>query len=141
VSGGGGADGAYGSGYGYGSGGSGSSADGGYSSSADGGGSVNLSRSGGGGSIGRGTMRSAVFSQLRSNGWEWSSTIFETHQGFKPDPKYPEYSQDFFDGKHVVLLGASWATLTQIAERETFRNWYQQGYPYAFAKFRLCAKD
>ena len=83
----------------------------------------------------------SCFSQLRCNGWELSSSVFDFHPGFSPDPKYPEYSQDFFDGKHHVLLGASWATLPQIAGRESFRNWYQQGYPYAFAKFRLCAKE
>lgn len=81
-----------------------------------------------------------VISQLGSNGWELTDSLFESHSGFAPDAMYPEYSADFFDGKHVVLLGASWATVGKIADRPTFRNWYQRGYPYVFAKFRLCKK-
>lgn len=45
--------------------------------------------------------------------------------------------QDFFGGKHVVLLGGSWATLNSIAGRQSFRNWYQKGQQHVFAKFRL----
>ncbi len=44
-------------------------------------------------------------------------------------------SADFFDGKHYVLKGASWATDAQLIRR-SFRNWYQARYPYVFAKFR-----
>uniref|UniRef100_A0A383VXG0 Sulfatase-modifying factor enzyme-like domain-containing protein n=1 Tax=Tetradesmus obliquus TaxID=3088 RepID=A0A383VXG0_TETOB len=79
-----------------------------------------------------------LLSQLTDNGWEWSSTAFEAHPGFEPHPRYPEYSADFFDGKHRVLLGASWATLGAIASRGSFRNWYQAGQQHVFAKFRLC---
>ena len=50
-------------------------------------------------------------------------------------PSYPGYSADFFDGKHYVLKGASWATYAQLVRR-SFRNWYQARYPYVFAKFR-----
>lgn len=85
--------------------------------------------------------------QLASNGWEWTSTAFDAHPGFTTHPLYPEYSADFMPslsatcrGSHVVLLRGSWATLGGIASRRSFRNWYQRGYPYAFAKFRLCAK-
>lgn len=46
--------------------------------------------------------------------------------------------QDFFGGKHVVLLGASWATIGPIADRATFKNWYQKGQQHVFAKFRCC---
>ena len=46
--------------------------------------------------------------------------------------------QDFFGGKHMVLLGGSWATVDSIAGRPTFRNWYQRGQQHVFAKFRLC---
>jgi formylglycine-generating enzyme required for sulfatase activity len=81
---------------------------------------------------------SPLLSQLADNGWEWSSTVFDSHAGFQPHPLYPEYSVDFFDGKHVVLLGASWATLGGIAGRRSFRNWYQAGQQHVFAKFRLC---
>jgi formylglycine-generating enzyme required for sulfatase activity len=49
--------------------------------------------------------------------------------------------QDFFGGKHVVLLGGSWATLDSIAGRSTFRNWYQKGQQHVFAKFRLVSAE
>ena len=48
---------------------------------------------------------------------------------------YPGYSADFFDGKHYVLKGASWATDVKLVRR-SFRNWYQARYPHVFAKFR-----
>lgn len=82
--------------------------------------------------------RLPLISQLTGNGWEWSSTVFESHPGFKPHMLYPEYSADFFDGKHYVLLGGSWATMGSIAGRASFRNWYQAGQQHVFAKFRLC---
>ena len=50
-------------------------------------------------------------------------------------PGYPGYSADFFDGKHFVLKGASWATDAALV-RPSFRNWFQAHYPYVFAKFR-----
>src|SRR5271154_6421105 len=46
-------------------------------------------------------------------------------------------SGDFFDNKHKVVLGGSWATLPRIAGRRTFRNWYQSGYGYAWAGARV----
>ena len=44
---------------------------------------------------------------------------------------------DFFDTKHKVMLGGSWATLPRVAGRRTFRNWYQAGYGYAWAGARV----
>ena len=44
---------------------------------------------------------------------------------------------DFFDGKHHVMLGGSWATLPRIAGRKSFRNWYQMGYGYVWASGRV----
>jgi hypothetical protein len=79
--------------------------------------------------------------QLRGNGWEWSSSSFRRHERFEPDAAYPAYSADFCDGKHAVLLGASWATLGSIAGRGTFRNWYQRAQQHVFAKFRLCCSS
>lgn len=70
--------------------------------------------------------------------WEWTSTVWDTYQGFESSQIYPGYSADFFDGKHHVVLGGSWATHPRIAERRSFRNWYQAGYPYVFSGFRLC---
>lgn len=72
------------------------------------------------------------------NVWEWTSTVWNNYEGFKPSKLYPGYSSDFFDGKHRVVLGASWATHPRIAGRISFRNWYQWRYPYVFCGFRLC---
>jgi len=74
--------------------------------------------------------------ELVGNGWEWTSTPFGPFPGFAPLPRYPGYSADFFDGRHFVLLGASWATDVRLVRR-SFRNWFQPHYPYVFSKFRL----
>jgi ergothioneine biosynthesis protein EgtB len=74
--------------------------------------------------------------ELVGNGWEWTESAFAPLPGFHAYiPNYPGYSADFFDGKHYVLKGASWATDAQLIRR-SFRNWYQARYPYVFAKFR-----
>jgi len=74
--------------------------------------------------------------ELVGNGWEWTDTPFAPFPGFTPYmTHYPDYSRDFFDGKHFVLKGASWATSSDLV-RPSFRNWYQAHYPYVFAKFR-----
>jgi formylglycine-generating enzyme required for sulfatase activity len=79
-------------------------------------------------------------SELVGNGWEWTDTAFTPFPGFTAYmSSYPEYSQDFFDRKHFVLKGASWATAAELL-RPSFRNWYQAHYPYIFAKFR-CASS
>ena len=80
------------------------------------------------------------FQELIGNGWELTDTPFAPLPGFTPYmTTYPDYSKDFFDGKHFVVKGASWATDKQLV-RPSFRNWYQAHYPYMFAKFR-CAGD
>ncbi|HEV8342360.1 MAG TPA: SUMF1/EgtB/PvdO family nonheme iron enzyme, partial [Candidatus Binatia bacterium] len=38
--------------------------------------------------------------ELIGNGWEWTETPFRPFAGFVPMQSYPEYSADFFDGKH-----------------------------------------
>jgi ergothioneine biosynthesis protein EgtB len=78
--------------------------------------------------------------ELVGNGWEWTDTPFDGFPGFKAYiERYPGYSADFFDGKHCVLKGASWATVDDLV-RPSFRNWFQTHYPFVFAKFR-CATD
>ena len=69
--------------------------------------------------------------------WEWTSTTLAKYDGYKPMPLYPAYSQDFFDGKHNIVLGGSWATVPRIAGRKTFINWYQRNYPYVWAGARV----
>ncbi|KAJ4323572.1 hypothetical protein N0V94_001765 [Neodidymelliopsis sp. IMI 364377] len=69
--------------------------------------------------------------------WEWTSTVLEKHDGFEPMELYPAYTADFFDGKHNITLGGSWATVPRIAGRKTFVNWYQRNYPYVWAGARV----
>jgi iron(II)-dependent oxidoreductase len=72
---------------------------------------------------------------LVGNGWEWTSTVFAPFDGFVPMRSYPEYSADFFDGRHYVMKGASPATAAELV-RPSFRNWFRGNYPYVYAKFR-----
>jgi ergothioneine biosynthesis protein EgtB len=76
---------------------------------------------------------------LVGNGWEWTSTPLAPRPGFRPHPAYPGYTADFFDGRHYVMRGASWATEARLV-RPSFRNWFQPHYPYVFSKVR-CARD
>jgi formylglycine-generating enzyme required for sulfatase activity len=69
--------------------------------------------------------------------WEWTSTVLEKHEGFEPMALYPGYTADFFDGKHNIVLGGSWATHPRIAGRKSFVNWYQRNYPYVGAGARV----
>ena len=72
---------------------------------------------------------------LVGNGWEWTSTLFEGFPGFAPMASYPEYSADFFDGRHYVIKGASPMTATGLVRR-SFRNWFRPHYPHVYAGFR-----
>ncbi|CAO1621707.1 unnamed protein product [Sympodiomycopsis kandeliae] len=69
--------------------------------------------------------------------WEWTSTAFMGYEGFQISELYPGYSHDFFDGKHSVVLGASWATTASVAGRRTVKNTYQKDYPYSFIGGRV----
>lgn len=74
-----------------------------------------------------------------SNGgvWEWTSTLLDAHAGFDGTTIFPGYSSDFFDSKHQVVLGASYATIPRLAERRTVRNFYQHNYPYPWVGARV----
>jgi len=72
---------------------------------------------------------------LVGNGWEWTATPFAPLPGFEPMASYPQYSADFFDGKHYVMKGASPVTASDLIRR-SFRNWFFTDYPYMYAKFR-----
>ncbi|TWU75844.1 hypothetical protein ED733_005205 [Metarhizium rileyi] len=69
--------------------------------------------------------------------WEWTSSPLRRHEGFEPMELYPLYTADFFDEKHNIVLGGSWATHPRIAGRKSFVNWYQRNYPYVWAGARL----
>jgi iron(II)-dependent oxidoreductase len=75
-------------------------------------------------------------SQLVGNGWEWTATPFRPFPGFAPFSFYPGYSQNFFDGQHYVLKGASPRTASCFLRR-SFRNWFRPNYPHVYASFRL----
>ena len=77
--------------------------------------------------------------ELVGNGWEWTSTPFAPFAGFAPMASYPQYSADFFDGKHYILKGASPVTSVNLIRR-SFRNWFYEDYPYMYATFR-CVYD
>jgi iron(II)-dependent oxidoreductase len=72
---------------------------------------------------------------LVGNGWEWTSTVFDGLPGFTPMASYPVYSNDFFDGQHYVLKGASPVTANELIRR-SLRNWFRPNYPYLYATFR-----
>jgi gamma-glutamyl hercynylcysteine S-oxide synthase len=74
-------------------------------------------------------------SDLVGNGWEWTATPFAPFPGFEPMASYPQYSADFFDGRHYVMKGASPVTARELIRR-SFRNWFYDDYPYMYAKFR-----
>jgi ergothioneine biosynthesis protein EgtB len=87
-----------------------------------------------------GASRWGVY-ELVGNGWELTDSVFAPFPGFTPYIRsYTDYSADFFDGKHFVLKGASWATDMGLM-RSSFRNWYQARYPYVFAKFRCVSHE
>ncbi|KAK0522130.1 hypothetical protein OC835_006681 [Tilletia horrida] len=69
--------------------------------------------------------------------FEWTSTEFANYDGFSPSELYPAYSVDFFDGKHRVVLGGSWATTPVIASRRSFTNEYQEPYGMIFGGARV----
>lgn len=72
------------------------------------------------------------------NVWEWTSTAFAPYPDFRAWP-YEGYSAVYFDGKHFVLRGGSWAT-RPWSLRASFRNWYVPEARQIFAGFRL-ARD
>lgn len=75
---------------------------------------------------------------MLGNVWEWTSSFFEGYEGFQFYP-YPGYSQIYFDGKHRVLKGGSWATRPWVL-RCSFRNWYHPEVRQILAGFR-CVKS
>ena len=75
--------------------------------------------------------------QMFGNVWEWTATAFAPYPGFVADP-YAEYSQPWFDDRHMVLRGGCWATRARLL-RNTWRNFYPRDRRDVFAGFRTCA--
>ena len=76
---------------------------------------------------------------LFGTGWEWTATPFAPFPGFQIVAAYPGYSANFFDGKHFVMKGGSTRTAACML-RNSFRNWFQAHYQYAYAGFRCVAR-
>ncbi len=73
--------------------------------------------------------------------WEWTSTAFAPYgdaNEFKPG-LYREYSQPWFDGKHRVLRGGSFATLP-IMHHPHYRNFFTPERSDVFAGFRVVSQ-
>jgi gamma-glutamyl hercynylcysteine S-oxide synthase len=70
--------------------------------------------------------------------WEWTASAFAPPPNFKPG-LYREYSAPWFDGKHRVLRGGSFATL-DIMHHPKYRNFFTPERADVFAGFRLCKK-
>ncbi|GAA5982534.1 hypothetical protein JCM10908_006688 [Rhodotorula pacifica] len=68
--------------------------------------------------------------------WQWTSTTLEPWKGYSGSVLYPGYSSDFFDGKHHIVLGSSYASPRRLA-RPTFLNWYQKNYPFMLGGARV----
>ncbi|MBD2357317.1 5-histidylcysteine sulfoxide synthase [Tolypothrix sp. FACHB-123] len=72
---------------------------------------------------------------LRGNVWEWLGDTFNPLPGFQPHSLYLDQAAPFFDHKHQILLGGSWATNGSMA-LPTYRNWFRP-YFYQHAGFRI----
>lgn len=59
---------------------------------------------------------------LMGSVWEWTSSTFAPFPGFAAYP-YAGYSEAYFDGRHAVIKGGSWATRDPVL-RASFRSWY-----------------
>jgi gamma-glutamyl hercynylcysteine S-oxide synthase len=66
--------------------------------------------------------------------WQWTASAFASYPGFAPYP-YAGYSAAYFDGRHRVLKGGSWASAAPLL-RPSFRNWYEPGMRQIFAGCR-----
>ena len=75
--------------------------------------------------------------QMIGNVWEWTQSSFRPFEGFVADP-YSDYSEPWFDGRHAVLRGGSWATRNRTIWN-TFRNFYTCDRRDIIAGFRTCA--
>jgi iron(II)-dependent oxidoreductase len=81
--------------------------------------------------------KASTSGQLGGTGhvWEWTASAFAPYPGFRPYP-YRAYSAPFFDGRHRVLRGGSWATDPRVAT-PTFRTWDLPQRRQLFAGLRL----
>jgi 5-histidylcysteine sulfoxide synthase len=74
-------------------------------------------------------------SDLRGNVWEWLGDTFYPLPEFQPHYLYEDHSAPFFDTKHQMMLGGSWATNGTMAS-PCYRNWFRP-YFYQHVGFRV----
>lgn len=74
-------------------------------------------------------------SDLRGNVWEWLGETFKPLPGFQTHHLYADQSAPFFDDKHFMMLGGSWATNGTMA-LPCYRNWFRP-YFYQHVGFRV----
>ena len=74
---------------------------------------------------------------LRGNVWEWLGETFKPLPGFKTHHLYEDQSAPFFDDKHFMMLGGSWATNGTMA-LPCYRNWFRPFF-YQHVGFRIAA--
>lgn len=74
---------------------------------------------------------------MLGNVWEWTNSRFAGYAEFSSYP-YKGYSEVYFDNRHYILKGGSYAT-HPWALRNSFRNWYHPWVRQMFAGFR-CVK-
>ena len=72
---------------------------------------------------------------LIGNIWEWLEDDFYAFDGFKTHALYADYSLPFFDGKHKMLKGGSWATHGNSSSTD-YRNWFRPNF-FQHAGFRI----
>ena len=75
--------------------------------------------------------------QMAGNVWEWTASAFDAYTGFVADA-WADYSVPYFDGRHGVMRGGSWATRDRAAWN-SFRGFQPLDRADAFVGFRTCA--
>jgi ergothioneine biosynthesis protein EgtB len=71
---------------------------------------------------------------MLGNVWEWTASAFAAYPGFQSYP-YAGFSAAYYDGRHRVLRGGSWATRPWTL-RAASRNWYTPETRQILAGFR-----
>jgi 5-histidylcysteine sulfoxide synthase len=82
-----------------------------------------------GGTTGRG------FNDVHGNVWQWLSDDFEPLPGFQKHDLYEDFSEPYFDDRHSMLRGGSWASTGTSASR-FYRLWFRREF-FQHAGFRL----